>query len=176
LFHVGDAASLGNGAGAVIFDRRADVFVFERVELDAFFRHGLREKQPSLEMAQRQAIRPGNSVDMISADAVARTGHVLHEDIRITWNVLAQVAGDGSRIGVKPATRRSRNDDSQCFALVEEFLSPHGGCGRQRYDNRNTQQRFHWRSQNLHAPLRLVWPQSGTVRSQADAAATNFLD
>src|SRR5207244_13079937 len=62
--------------------------------------------------------------------------HVLHDDIRLTRNVPAEMAGDQARVLVVAAAGRIADHDRHCLAAVEAIL-------RQRWLRQNAREPGH---------------------------------
>ena len=78
------------------------------IQVDAAARH-----------AQRQAIRFGNTVNVIGRSQRAGARHVLHDDRRIAGKVPAHVAGEQTSILVVEAAGGEADDDANGFVFVE---------------------------------------------------------
>ena len=112
----------GDADGGSVLGRDAEVFELAPVELNAGFAQDMLEDQSADEMADGEAVRLGDFVDVIGGDQTAGAGHVFDDEGRIAGNMLAQVARDGARVGVVAAAGGAADDDADRFAFVEWFL------------------------------------------------------
>ncbi len=76
----------------MIADRRADELKLAGVKFDARLAEHLAEEEAADEMADGQAVRLGDFVNMIGGDQAAGAGHVLDHDTRVAGDVLAHMA------------------------------------------------------------------------------------
>ena len=126
-----DAAHFVDADGGGVLSRHAEVLELAPVEFNAGFAENVLEDETADEMADREAIRFGDFVDVVGGDQTARAGHVLDDKSRIAGNMLAQVARDGSRVGVVAAAGGAADDDADRFAFVEWFLREGRRCVKQ---------------------------------------------
>jgi hypothetical protein len=81
------------------------------------------EKQGGGDQAQGEPIGFFDSIDVISRDHGGGAGHILHDEIRIPWNVLAPKPGDRPRPKIVGAARGVPDYQFDCFTLVKISLS-----------------------------------------------------
>ena len=101
--------------------------------------------------AHRQSVLLGDVVDVIGGNHAAGTGHVLHEKVRITGNILAQVAGVGARPLIVRVAGLITDDDADGFALVVRRLGrrPFKVQGVQEFKDREDQESEHFERLNF---------------------------
>ena len=78
------------------------------VKIDAAARH-----------AQRQAVRFRDAVNVIGRAQRTGAGHILNDDVWVSWNVLAHMAREDARILVVKTAGREADDDANRFVFVE---------------------------------------------------------
>src|SRR6185503_8959374 len=117
--------------GGRVLGRDAEVLELAPVELNTGFAQNMLEDQTADEMANDEAIRFGDFVDVVGGDQTAGAGHVFDDEGRIAGNMLAQVARDGARVGVVTAPGGAADDDADRFTFVERFLREGASCSPQ---------------------------------------------
>ena len=98
--------------------RRADPGQFIPIVFHLAAADQLGEVQRPANGAHRQSVLLGDVVDVIGGNHAAGTGHVLHEKVRITGNILAQVAGVGARPLIVRVAGLIADDNADGLALV----------------------------------------------------------
>jgi len=125
-----DPARPGQGADGVVPDGHAEPEEPAAVELDPVAAEELAEELVTVEVHDGEPVRPGHLEGVIGRDQAGRPRHVLHDDGGPAGDVLAQVPGDGPRVGVEAAAGREADDDPDRLALEEPRLGrrrPEGG-------------------------------------------------
>src|SRR4029078_2007698 len=85
-----DAAHFADADGGRVLGRDAEVLELAPVELNTGFAQNMLEDQTADEMANDEAIRFGDFVDVVGGDQTAGAGHVFDDEGRIAGNMLAQ--------------------------------------------------------------------------------------
>jgi len=75
-----------------------------------------------IDRAKRQAVGLSDAVNVVRADDVTGTRHVLHDDRRIAGNMLANMTRRKPRPKIVAAARGRRHDDGDGFAFIERCL------------------------------------------------------
>src|SRR5215813_13985149 len=120
-----DAAGSRHNAGIVVLARRADVFELARIKLDPLPPCKLVQDQSADPVSQRQAVRLGLPVKIVSADEKTRPRQVFHDKCRIAGKMLPHVASQHTGIGVKSAPGCSRHDQANRLTLVKILCRYH---------------------------------------------------
>src|SRR5262249_38383412 len=75
------------------------------------------------EVADRKTVRFGLIVGVVGSNETSRPRHVFNNDRRHSGNMLSQMPRYGARIGIKPASGRKANNDTNGFSVKLWFLS-----------------------------------------------------
>src|SRR5262249_49149478 len=157
-----DAAGSRHNAGIVVLDRRADVFELARIKLDPLPTCKLVQDQSADPVSQRQAVRLGLPVKIVSADEKTRPRQVFHDKCRIAGKMLPHVASKHTGIGVKSAPRCSRYDQANRLTLVKILCRYHARptSRHQRYKRRE-----HARKKFLPHVVTSFLPNTATINT-----------
>ena len=118
-------------ANSVIGCDDADPGIIAEVELDPFgLDDGLRDHARIEDHHHRAILRRGE-IEVANRGQAAGARHVLHDDGRISGNVIADVARNIARVTVVAAGRREADDDTEHLALVEVVGARARNCRRQ---------------------------------------------
>src|SRR5262249_30844979 len=88
------------------------------------------ERKPAPDRAHHAAILRRKAPKRLDRLEAAGTDHVLMDDRRMTWNVLAHMPGQRARIDIIGRARGRIDDHRQLPALVELFRRLRAGSGR----------------------------------------------
>ena len=80
------------------------------------------EIERRIDRAEGQAIGLGDAVHIVGADDVSRARHVLHDDGRVSWNILDDMTRREPRPKIVAAADGGSDDHGDGFALVEGRL------------------------------------------------------
>jgi hypothetical protein len=119
-----------------LFVHVADPGEFRPVEL--YFRAPgqLVEVHRRAERAECETVRLRHAVNIVRRDHPSGSGHVLHDEVGISRNVLTHVLGEDACPKIVGVAGQIADDDSNGFSLIEGRLSRHGGDRRQQQQER----------------------------------------
>ena len=100
----------------------ADPGKFLPVELDFLAADQLIEIERRLDRTDGEAVRLGDSIDVIGRNHGGHARHVLHDDVRRAGNMFGDELGDHASVEIVHAAGRSTCNKSDSFALVERSL------------------------------------------------------
>ena len=115
------------------------------VELDFLAADELIEIERRLDRTDGEAVRLGDSINVIGRDHGGDARHVLHDDIRRAGNIFGDELGDHASVEVIHASGRGAGNKSDSFALIErslglDVIKPKGG----RIEKANTVGSIKW--------------------------------
>ena len=112
LFEVGNAARFGQRTGTGILHGHAEPLELARVKFNSWSSQDLVQNLKAMEVADGEAVGFGDPVQMVGGDNTSCSRHILHNDRRITGDMFAHVARNGSGIGIEPAPGGKTYDDT----------------------------------------------------------------
>jgi hypothetical protein len=83
-------------------------------------------KKAADEMANSQAIGLGDFINVIGCDEAPSAGHILHNNGRITRDVLSHMPRNGPGVGIKTTSGRKADNYAECLALIKIVRSGMG--------------------------------------------------
>ena len=94
--------------------------------------------------ADRQPIRACDSINMVSSLTPASRRHVLNDDVWASGNIFAQKRSHGPRPQIRRSRRRTAQNNSNRFVLIEGDLSQgQPGVHSENRDEQNDDIHFH---------------------------------
>jgi len=93
------------------------------IELDLFTSHKLIKINGRKNRYESQTISRGYAINLIGCDDRTGAADVLHDNLGVPGNVLAQIRGDQTAILVIIRSRRTSHHELYTLALVERGLS-----------------------------------------------------
>ena len=99
--------------------RRADPIEFPHVVLDLLATHELIQVQAVGKHAKRQTVRLRDAIHVVGGDQPTGTGHVLDDDLRVTWNKSRHVTAQKARPPIVKTAGSKSHHDLDRFTLVE---------------------------------------------------------
>ena len=100
-----------HGQGCAISQAAASIASDELIEVERW-----------LDRTDGETIRLGYAIDVIGGNHGSHAAHVLHDDIRITWNIFRDELGNEAGVEIIYASCRSTRHKPDGFALVEGGL------------------------------------------------------
>ncbi len=121
---------------------RAEPFEFTCIETHALPAQHLVHRHGIVHRRDGGAVLRSDRIHEIGGQHVSATGHVLHDDVRLTGNEPRHVARDQSRRDVVGAARPGAGDDGDRLALVESLgMRRHGDWQGKKRGNKTTDHR-----------------------------------
>ena len=145
------------------FVRAREPGEFRPIELYFLVALNLIEIMRRIDRGERQAIGLGHSIDKICRHDAAGRRHVLHDDIGIAGNILADVISQKPRVNVISRSRAGADNKGNRFALIVRRLGVERRR-RQEQHKHNADEVFHYSS--LHE--RLFNPRAGAPIRRPD--------
>jgi hypothetical protein len=97
----------------------ADIFKFASIELNALRAHDLLQDQTPDVVADGQSVGLGFVVHVVGLDDASGAGHILDDDAGTARDMLADMATNGSSVGVEAASGAKGHDHAHRLAFVE---------------------------------------------------------
>jgi hypothetical protein len=121
---------------------RAEPGKFPPIELNFLSPHQLIEIESGANAAEGETVGLGDFINVVGRDHRACAGHILDNEVRVSRNIFAEIAGDQTRPIVIDAAGAVSGDDSNGLVLIEGRLAPEIG-GRSKDESENEKDSIH---------------------------------